>query len=387
MNPAAEGSTLSVIARKQPTGHRRDVPAPCASARQRPSLAGPLAAAGRSVLLLAALVCAAAVASAGEPVQQGQDESSVEGLLTRMHDAQQRVGYEGTVVYLHANRLATLRVARSIDDGDSKESLLALSGPIRAVARNAHGVTCMLPDALTFATPRGHRSGLLRSVPLDFARIRRHYRLQPLGASRVAGRDTDVIGIVPRDAYRYGYRFFIDRASGLPLKIDLMDDGAEPIEQVMFTQVEIRSVASDHAGSGASAKRPPGIAAAGARPDSEDAAESDSSGDSAASLPRASAAESGWRLTRVPPGFEPLAPSESVSPESVIEHLVVSDGIASVSVYIEAAGTQGLEGAARVGAITALGGRVAGDYHATVVGEVPERTAQMLLEGLEPPRQ
>ena len=68
----------------------------------------------------------------------------------------------------------------------------------------------------------------------------------------------------------------------------------------------------------------------------------------------------------------------------MLEHLVVSDGIATVSVYLESDAGGGLDGAVRMGAMTAVGSRV-GDRHATIVGEVPERTARMLLEGLVPP--
>ena len=173
-------------------------------------------------------------------------EQAPESTLQRMTEAQRVVEYEGTLVYLHGAQLSTLRIAHRIDNGRSKESLFALSGPIRAVARNDRGVTCMLSGEHSFSVPRGQQGGgLLRAAPREFERIRQHYLLHALGQSRVAGRDTDVVGIVPLDHYRYGYRFFVDRATGLPLKIDLMGDTAEPIEQVMFTSVDIIGTNTD----------------------------------------------------------------------------------------------------------------------------------------------
>ncbi len=331
-------------------------------------------------------------------------EQAPESTLQRMTEAQRVVEYEGTLVYLHGAQLSTLRIAHRIDNGRSKESLFALSGPIRAVARNDRGVTCMLSGEHSFSVPRGQQGGgLLRAAPREFERIRQHYLLHALGQSRVAGRDTDVVGIVPLDHYRYGYRFFVDRATGLPLKIDLMGDTAEPIEQVMFTSVDIIGTNTD-----VEAETP-------VEPQASPLA------DSATILAPHPA---GWRLTAMPPGFEVVArtgqagdaegtgkPSRLVAESldeavstgelrqrsrdqagrergaveaSMLEHLVVSDGIATVSVYLESDAGGGLDGAVRMGAMTAVGSRV-GDRHATIVGEVPERTARMLLEGLVPP--
>jgi sigma-E factor negative regulatory protein RseB len=281
-----------------------------------------------------------------------------QALLVRMARAQREVEYEGTLVYLHGHHLATLRIAHRIDSGVAMESLLALSGPIRAVARNERGVTCMSSDAYAFSLPRGERGrAILRSGRVDIEHIRGNYVLSALGQSRVAGRDADVVGIAPRDNYRYGYRYYIDRESGLALKIDLIDDAALPIEQVMFTNLEI--FPADSAPALLSSAPLDGVPV----------------GDEQVSV----VPHSAWTLTAMPPGFEIVASRR----DPPMEHLVISDGIASVSVYIEP-DAGGLVGAARMGTIAAIGGRING-HHATVVGEVPERTARMLLDGLTPP--
>ena len=355
-------------------------------------------------IMLFAVVAAWADGSAPLDAFSPTPNQTPEALLQRMTEAQRVVEYEGTLVYLHGGELSTLRIAHRIDNGISHESLLALSGPIRAVARNERDVTCMLSGSQSFSVPRAHHgSALLRAAPHEFDRIRQHYLLHTLGQSRVAGRDTDVIGIVPLDTYRYGYRFFVDRETGLPLKIDLMDDTAEPIEQVMFTSVEIfPNDATDHARDSIVAE--PGSPAVPAPSSVSDVA--------------------GWRLTAMPPGFEVVAtatqPSASEGPgrmsdrpserllgrtadnqpgeqasagpaatqdgieATIVQHLVVSDGVATASVYVESGAEGALDGAMRMGATTVVGSRI-GAHHATVVGEVPERTARMLLDGLTAP--
>ena len=63
-----------------------------------------------------------------------------------------------------------------------------------------------------------------------------------------------------------------------------------------------------------------------------------------------------------------------------MEHFVFSDGLATVSVYIEPLTATGLKGEASLGSVNALGGQVSG-HQLTIVGEVPVTALKMLLSG------
>jgi len=275
--------------------------------------------------------------------------------LQQMSDALNRLQYEGTLVYLHGDQLAALRIAHHVDNGVSQESLLALNGPIRAVARTERGVTCVLPDAHPIMVERkGVTRKLFRNFDGALDHLDEHYLVHPLGSSRVAGRDSSVIGIIPRDRLRYGYRFYLDQATSLPLKIDLMDGEVRPIEQVMFTDITVLGESSAPVAVG---------------PDSEEV------------VPVTPPA--GWLLRQMPAGFDLVmydqeAGSDPVSP---MHHLLLSDGLASVSIYIEDGEASGLDGPARMGAANAVGARVDG-HQVTVVGEVPAATVEAVLHGV-----
>jgi sigma-E factor negative regulatory protein RseB len=61
-----------------------------------------------------------------------------------------------------------------------------------------------------------------------------------------------------------------------------------------------------------------------------------------------------------------------------VEHWVFSDGLASVSVYIEASiDKDEYSGVTHRGALNAFGTMVDG-YYVTVVGEVPRRTVELM---------
>jgi sigma-E factor negative regulatory protein RseB len=287
-------------------------------------------------------------------------ESSAAEQLERMATALRSLSYQGTLVYLHGNRLETLHIERRIENGEAQERLVSLNGPVRTLTREHDRVTCELPDSLPISIyRRGLAQGMLRSKSVDLDTLARHYLVHPLGLARVAGRQTEVVGIIPRDNLRYGYRFYLDSESGLPLKSDLMGEEAEPIEQIMFTSLDLLPS--------------PGAAVASAPGEGEEKPRS----------PADRPEDTGeWRFSGVPPGFV-IVMHDQLHDQSdhPVEHFVLSDGLASLSVYLERDAAEGLEGVTRIGAVHAAGGRVSG-YQVTVVGEVPAKAVEAVLAGI-----
>jgi len=323
--------------------------------------------------LVGAVAMMASAATADEVVD---DPATV---LSRMALAVERLEYEGTLVYLYGHHLTTLRITHRFDGGESRESLLALNGPIRAVARNDRGVICILPGTHPISVERAPAgNGMLRSTPLDPVILEPHYLIHPLGHSRVAGRDTDVIGIIPRDNLRYGYRFYVDQATGLPLKTDLMDRSATPIEQVMFTDLTVMGMAESTQSAVPQQLQDNGETKTSFAPDETADAESGHR----KSVDEADAADVGWRFAALPPGFRVIAHERR---DGAPEHFLLSDGLASVSVYIEADAGAGLRGATSMGAVHAAG-RMLDDRQVTVVGQVPADTIAHILSSIRPAR-
>lgn len=281
--------------------------------------------------------------------------------LERMADAMRSLSYEGTLVYLHDNRLEALRIQHRVENGQSHERLESLNGPVRTVTREQDRVTCKLSSARPISVHRvGIARDILRTKTVDPEALSAHYLVHPLGAARVAGRQTDVVGIIPRDNFRYGYRFYLDLETGLPLKSDLMGKQAEPVEQVMFTSLELL-------------------------PSEGESTVTDAEGDE-----REQGAETrellvedtnGWNFAVLPPGFKLVMFDHLSDDDQPTKHFVLSDGLASVSVYVENGVAEGLSGESRIGAVSAVGGRISG-HQVTVVGEVPAATAKAILAGL-----
>lgn len=290
--------------------------------------------------------------------------------LARMAVAVDDLSYEGTLVYLADNRLETLHIVHRVSGGEVEERLVSLSGPVRTVTRQRGEVTCVLSadDPISVKRKPG-APDLLRTRAIDPATLAANYFLHPLGETRVAGRDTDVVGVIPRDDYRYGYRFYLDRQTGLPLKSDLMGSDGDPIEQIMFATVQVEPAAASLAAVPAAPAVAPRETAGGGSPEGRA---------SSSAVPPPSA----WRFAALPPGFAVrMHDSWPDVPDGTVEHFLVTDHLASMSVFVEGSLHGGLLGPTRIGAVHAVGGRVAG-YQVTVVGQVPAETVSSVLAGL-----
>jgi sigma-E factor negative regulatory protein RseB len=99
-------------------------------------------------------------------------------------------------------------------------------------------------------------------------------------------------------------------------------------------------------------------------------------GESLAAVSAQRLAPPAWSLGKLPPGFQLNVHRRRALADSQgdMEHFIFSDGLASVSVYIQPhADEEWLSGESTIGAAGAVG-RMVGDYQVVVVGEVPPKT-------------
>ncbi len=310
--------------------------------------------------LFAGLLLSAAGAAWAEQAEEAQR------WLERMNQAVKTLNYRGTFVYSQQDRLETMRLIHRTGASGVQERLYSLTGAPREILRDNEKVTCIMPDDRAVRIDwRQSSNPFADVVPGDIVPLREHYRFELQGQARVAERATQVIGIMPRDDYRYGYRLWVDVDNGLLLRADLLNESGEVVEQLLFTELEtFDSIPDDWLR--------PGI-----------------SGDNFVRYQRdpahkpAATAKIAWQATP-PPGFELRAQRSRQLPgrSGQVGHLLFSDGLATVSVYIERADPeQSHTGGSHVGAVNAYG-RWQDGVQFTVVGEVPARTVQHIADSM-----
>ena len=304
-----------------------------------------------------ALLFAGATAYAEDPAQD---------LLRDMHEATRSLNYDGIFVYQRGDQVDSMRLIHKFEGGTESERLVSLSGPAREVIRDGTLVTCLFADdqaAMVEKTQPHDMIGVGFSVPVE--KLQGSYAFNIDGNDRVAGRAATVVNVVPASNDRYGYKLWIDDQSHLMLKSVIVGEGGRPLEQVQFTQIDVRDQIAAEA-------LKPEIAGTGFKWQTEG-----EGGDTKAAPP----AGAPWGVNWLPVGFEFKESNvqNMATSQTPVNHLVYSDGLAMVSVFVEALvdGEQVLQGYSSRGAVNAFS-RVAGDHQITVVGEVPLATVRRI---------
>ena len=290
--------------------------------------------------------------------------------LDGMSNALQSLNYDGTFVYLHDGKLESMRIVHQASEQGEQERLVSLTGSPREVLRDDKAVTCIMADSKSVTVGQSRPRPPFPVVPDDLDRLSRYYRLQELGEDRIAGHMTRVITITPKDRFRYGYRFWIDTGNYMLLKSDLTDVDGVAIEQVMFTRLDV----SDQ------------LSAVALQPSlTGDGYNWTRQGDGSLNT-AARQGSPGWIVKRLPVGFQMTDFQRKRMRRGGVsaEHMVFSDGLATLSVYIEKVKSEAeaFLGLSSMGAMNAFGAVVDG-YQVTVVGEVPPATVQMVAASVQ----
>jgi sigma-E factor negative regulatory protein RseB len=300
--------------------------------------------------------------------------------LEKMNRALATRNYDGTFFHLSGGRVETMRIVHRVRAGRVTERLVSLDGSGREFVRNNDELTCYLPDQHTvLVEPRQDRGPFLGSLPQFGAAVDEFYRFESLPNSRVLGRPARVIMVNPKDQFRFGYRIWLDDTTAMPLKTQLCDSRGQVIEQVLFARLDMPENIPD-------SDLTPAVHTEGMRWVRQ-----------GASHDSPSPALSGYRATELPPGFRLTVSGEQTlgGATEPATHLVYSDGLATVSVFVEApreptSGTDDkprapaeppMQGLARVGSGYAFSTMVQG-HQVTAVGEVPAQTVETIAHSV-----
>jgi sigma-E factor negative regulatory protein RseB len=303
--------------------------------------------------------------AAALPAQAGDREARE--WLERMSDTLVNRNYEGRFFHLRQARSETMRIIHRVDKGKVTERLVSLDGGGREVIRNETEVTFYLPDRRQVIVEKRADDGSLIALPSYSERLEDHYSIERGPATRAFGRRTQIILVQPRDQFRYGYRLWLDQETAMPLQSQLFDRSGNVIEQILFAEVNFRDRIS---------------------PDSVKPAVSTEGFAMIRQDPQRTvgmqAMRPGWNV-RPPPGFrlttwrlQAIAGSSTPA-----RHLVYSDGLASVSLFIEPRNPRAepINGLSKVGAAFVFS-RNLDDVQLVVVGEVPPKTLEVIADGV-----
>lgn len=288
--------------------------------------------------------------------------------VQKMADAMRNLNYQGDFVYMNNNRLESMQISHYRDAQGEKERLISLNGEAREVIRDNQNLTCIWPSSRKVIVDVARKNSFSPIfIPEDIARLEKFYQMQLVGKDRVANMSTVVVHIVPRDHYRYGMKFWINESNGLMMKSRLLDENGEIVEEVMFTTLELFE-----------GDDKPVIDTMPPIDDNYTLLRYHS-GDSSADL----SADNAWQLTGMPGGFwrESMLRRKIPGTDQFVQQMVLTDGLASLSVFIEKKSSLTQSGVSSMGAVNVFI-RLYNDHSVTAIGEVPAITVKQVAEAV-----
>jgi len=302
-----------------------------------------------------------------------QAESSLDAAawLEKMATAAQKLNYTGTFVYQSGGSTETSKVTHLVNASGEQEKLEVLDGSPREVIRNNDEVKCFLAaEKIVIVETRRKQKGFPALLPPSFASLEEFYKISRGEVARVAGYESQLIILEPKDNLRYGHMLWAEVRSGLMLKARMVNEKNEPIEQFAFSQLQIEGSINREL-----IKSKFEVESATWRVQHVHAEENNLS-------------VGEWAFKTPLPGFKKTAGMRrhSASSGTGTSHFVFSDGLASISVFIEPLGErkEKIEPATySVGAINVYK-RVLDGRLITILGEVPPASLKRLGDGIEP---
>jgi sigma-E factor negative regulatory protein RseB len=287
--------------------------------------------------------------------------------LTRAAQASRQATYEGVYVHTNGDRTSTVRVSHANHAGEEHERIEPLDGDSIEIVRRNDEMYCRFPDAKTVRLdPRITNRFFPAILAAPAETIATSYDVKLGKTERVLGYECQWIRLEPRDEMRFAQRLCSELSSGLIVRAKVLSAQRQVIEQYTFTELRI--------GPQAARSDLKSIFRARSRQWLVDGQPRDETAN----------AETGWTVARVPTGFQKVAELRRTLPGrgAPVSQIVLTDGVASLSVFVEPAAAPRTAEASSEDGTTAFYARPMGEQMVTVLGEVPLATAQLVAKSV-----
>lgn len=288
--------------------------------------------------------------------------------LDRIGRSARELPYTGVFVHQTAEGASSTRITHLLDkQGVEHEKIEPMDGPVSEIIRRNDEMICYRPETRTISIDRRATGRFFPSLITGNAKaIAENYNVKLGNVERIAGFDCQWVILEPRDAMRYMQKLCAELGTGLLLRAKLYNDRKQVVEQFMFTQLDVtRSVAKN-------AIKSRYEQVAGWQKEFAVKSTKDT--------------ETGWQVGNLPAGFRKVMEMTRnlIGRPAPVSHLVFSDGVLSVSVFVETAqvAPNTVTSVLAEDGPTSFAMRAVADHQVTVMGEVPLAAVQSIADGV-----
>ena len=301
------------------------------------------------------------------------EANNINAWLMRLHETSKQRSYIGTYVVSSGGQMQSAKIWHVYEGAHQVERVDSLTGAPRSTFRHNDKVVTFMPDRkIVRNEKRETAASFPQLVQSADNRIAEFYKLKTEGVERVAGLESDVVLLVPRDALRFGYRVWTEQKKGLIVKLQTLDSEGRVLEQAAFSELQLDAPVKMEKLMHMMGK------VDGYRVEQH-------------TRVKTTASAQGWKLAMPVPGFTPMncykRPPTGASGATAADDTmqwIFSDGLTSVSLFVEPFDRQkhAKASASAVGATHTIT-RQLGSYWLTALGEVPMSTLKQFASGLE----
>jgi sigma-E factor negative regulatory protein RseB len=318
-------------------------------------------------LCLTALICSIVSNVFAQSQPPAQTKKAVDW-LDRIAKSARELPYTGVFVHQTTDGATTSRITHLVDrQGNEHEKLEMLDGPMREVVRRNEEMFCYQPDQKTVRVDRRATGRFFPSlISGNPAAIADNYYVKLGPIERIAGHDCQWVILEPKDTMRYMQKLCAELGTGLLLRARMYNERSQLLEQFMFTQLDVTG----------------GVSQKNVRSRFEEKGwQRDYSIKN-----NLKAADTGWQVGNLPAGFKKITEMvrNLTGRKETVSHLVYSDGLLHVSVFVEPTSGASVQSSNRMtdDSPISMAIRPVSDHQVTVMGEVPMAAVQAIADSV-----
>ncbi len=289
--------------------------------------------------------------------------------------AARELNYQGIFVYQNGNQVRSVQITHMNTAGQELTRNMILdnqsvvgkpkSKQQREVFSQGSDIVIFNPKNDKVIIEKRHGQNLFPAMlPVNLQSLKMSYTARINVLDYVAGRQAQIIELIPKDAYRYSYKIWTDTEFGLLVKMTLQNEKNETLEQITFQEL---SMLNSHDLNWFQ----PSIDLS-KKYEMEDVA-------------LLNRVHTNWIVAELPPGYIKVDHIEYMTngKTTPVNQMIFSDGIASVSLFIEpiVKGKRPKVGHHLIGS-THICANIVEGYQVMVVGEVPLATVQQIAKAV-----
>lgn len=294
-----------------------------------------------------------------ESLEVTSSQQSLLSLLQQSSEAWRNSTFDVTFVKLTPSSLNSYQYRHLYHNGIHYAQLFSLDGIRQEIIQRGDIVSYFGTSYQPFSIKAAAiLDNLPSAVYADYAKLNQWYNFINAGKTRVANRIVQVIKIMPKDDFRHQYVLWIDTASHLILRSDMLDRNGNLLEQFRVTALQQSDELKALVDPIEQLHLPP-ILEPYETPTSQN---------------------NNWKLTWLPPGFEVVKRDQFTSDDGVVDSVLYSDGLFSFSLYVNNGITDNLGEHFFQQETNTIYTRTENQHEITLIGEIPLITAKQIVQ-------